>query len=109
MKRQNKPVPEWTLADFKAEAAQVLGAKRGDPDIDIGAMMLCAAVTGCRQRDIVERIGPLTDAMRDAHRALRSSGVFRDRGKIRANWFGEDGVLEFCLDVAVADGLLVRT
>lgn len=104
-----KKTEEWTGEDFYREAARIID---GDADDHLcGAMMLSMLRDGCsfkELRRVAHEQGVPVSKLRPWWRRLRSNGVFRSGGEIRADWCGENGGLALIMDVCVAKGLMQR-
>ena len=72
-------------------------------------ILLSALVVGPNDQAVADFTGLSLSTVQKRTRNLRAGGLWGHDGKIHADWFDEEtGGISFWLDVAVADGLMVR-
>lgn len=94
---------------IEKEVVRMTGEKDTSSDIVLaGKVLLAATQTGARVCKIAAFLGVRPGKISEMCLRLRISKVFLPDGRIRAQWFEEDGGIAFNCDVMVACGLMVR-
>ena len=70
-------------------------------------IMLSSAVVGPIIRELIAFTGYDRAFVQETGRRCRDAGIWK-RGKVDAEWFGENGGIAFCCDSLVVAGLLER-
>lgn len=101
--------PKVTLEQIRQEV------KRLDPNLpeDIetfqhAVLLLSALVVGADVMKLATFTGYKLEWIQQVDTRLRRAGIWKGK-QTAANWAGEDGGLEFWMDVCVAEGTIERT
>lgn len=78
-----------------------------DEGFRVAMFLVATAQVGPNIQKIKEAVGMPLNKAREYMQRCRANGIVKS-GKIHSDWFGENGMISFWLDVATVQGLIRR-